>query len=50
MLNLEEIDVDTSNLDDDEPDYQDIRDIDFKPMHDLNELQVNLSLKFQITF
>lgn len=39
LLNLEEFEVDTSNLDDKEADYPDIRDIDFKLTHNLNELQ-----------
>ena len=41
MLNLEEFEVDTSNLDneDKEADYPDIRDIDFQLMHNLSELQ-----------
>lgn len=40
MLSLDEVDIDTSNLEDDkESDYPDIRDIDFKLMHNLNELQ-----------
>ncbi len=41
LLNLEDYEVDTSNLDDDkESDYPDIRDIEFKLMHNLNEVQV----------
>jgi hypothetical protein len=40
--------MDTSNLEDDqESDYQDIRDIDFKLMHGLNELQVINCEKFK---
>ena len=40
ILNMEEIEVDTSNLDQNESSCQDIRDIEFKLMHDLNQLQV----------
>lgn len=39
-LYFKEYDVDTSNLDDKESDYPDIRDIEFKLMHNLNDLQV----------
>lgn len=40
ILNLEEIEVDTTNLDEGLKESEDLRDIEFKLMNNLNELQV----------